>query len=90
MPILLILKVRFHGSNKHLIGTSIKAFQIPVLAYKINYTNRHPWMTEQLRNRIKQKNSLYLTLLNHPGDIKLKEQYKREKNKLNSYIKNTN
>ena len=37
--------------------------------YKINYKNRHPWMTEQLRNRIKQKNSLYLTVLNHSGDI---------------------
>ena len=61
----------------------------PVLAYKINYKNRHPWMTEQLRNRIKQKNSLYLTVLNHPGDIKLKEQYKRQKNQLNSDIKNT-
>ena len=22
----------------------------PVLAYKINYKNRHPWMIEQLRN----------------------------------------
>ena len=61
----------------------------PVLAYKINYKNRHPWMTEQLRNRIKQKHSLYLTVLNHPGDIKLKEQYKRQKNQLNSDIKNT-
>ena len=61
----------------------------PVLACKINYRNRHPWMTEQLRNRIKQKNSLYLTVLNHPGDIKLKEQYKRQKNQLNSDIKNT-
>ena len=60
-----------------------------MLAYKINYKNRHPWMTEQLRNRIKQKNSLYLTVLNHPGDIKLKEQYKRQKNQLNSDIKNT-
>ena len=61
----------------------------PVLAYKINYKNRHPWMTEQLRNRIKQKKSLYLIVLNHPGDIKLKEQYKRQKNQLNSDIKNT-
>ena len=61
----------------------------PVLTYKINYKNRHTWMTEQLRSRIKQKNSLYLTVLKHPGDIKLKEQYKRQKNELNSDIKNT-
>ena len=46
-------------------------------------------MTEQLRSRIKQKKSLYLTVLKHPGDIKLKEQYKRQKNELNSDIKNT-
>ena len=46
-------------------------------------------MTEQLRSRIKQKNSLYLTVLKHPGDIKLKEQYKRQKNELNSDIENT-
>ena len=74
MHILLNLKVRFPSSKKRLIGKSF-----PVLAYKINYKNRHTWMTEQLRSRIKQKNSLYLTVLKHPGDIKLKEQYKRQK-----------
>ena len=44
----------------------------PVVSYTINYKNQHPWMTEQLRNRIKQNNSLYLTALNHPRYIKLK------------------
>ena len=55
----------------------------------MTYKNRHPWMTEQLRNKITETNTIYFSTLQQPENTDLIDRYKRIRNDLNSALKNT-
>ena len=59
------------------------------LTIAVNYKNRHPWMTENLRNQIFKKNVKYIKTQKHPEDEVLTKTYLIEKNCLNALLKNT-
>ena len=57
--------------------------------FTLTYKNRHPWMTNLLRNKIAEKNKLGLKALKSPDDIELNGHYKRKRNELISELRNT-
>ena len=54
----------------------------------INYTNRHPWMTANLRSLIIEKNRLRLQSHKNPGDLVLTAELKQKRNQLTSDLRN--
>ncbi len=56
--------------------------------FTMNYKNRHPWMTNDLRKQIKNKNTLYLKTLDCPLDKDLYKEYTTTRNALTSVLKN--
>ena len=54
----------------------------------INYKNRHPWMTENLRSLIIEKNRLWLQSHKNPGDLVLTAELKQKRNQLTSDLRN--
>ena len=57
--------------------------------FTLTYKNRHPWMTNLLRNKIAEKNKLGLKSIKNPNDIELNKHYRRKRNKLISELRNT-
>ena len=54
----------------------------------INYKNRHPWMTANLRSLIIEKNRLRLQSHKNPGDLVLTAELKQKRNQLTSDLRN--
>ena len=55
----------------------------------INYKNRHPWMTANLRSLIIEKNRLRLqSQKKKPGDLVLTAELKQKRNQLTSDLRN--
>ena len=53
----------------------------------MNYKNRHPWMTEVLRNKIKFKNQLHSIVISSHDDH-IVQEYKEAKKILHSSLRN--
>ena len=73
---------RFQAVIDHHLNNNFKMQTIAM-----NYKNRHPWMTEELRTQIKHKNALYAAKLKK-SDKDIQEKYKKLKNELTSSMKN--
>ena len=73
---------RFQAVIDHHLNNNFKMQTIAM-----NYKNRHPWMTEELRTQIKHKNALYAETLKK-RDKDIQEKYKKLKNELTSSLKN--
>ena len=56
--------------------------------FMMNYKNRHPWMTEVLRNKIKYKNQLHSIAISSHDD-QITQEYKEAKKILHSSLRNT-
>ena len=54
----------------------------------INYKNRHPWMTANLRSLIIEKNRLRLQSHKNPGHLVLTAELKQKCNQLTSDLRN--
>ena len=54
----------------------------------INYKNRHPWMTANLRSLIIEKNRLRLQSHKNSGDLVLTVKLKQKRNQLTSDLRN--
>ena len=54
----------------------------------INYKNRHPWMTANLRSLIIEKNRLRLQSHKKTGDLVLTAELKQKRNQLTSDLRN--
>ena len=54
----------------------------------MNYKNRYPWITEQLRTKPGRKNQLHVIATSSPDDNIMKE-YKEAKKVLHSTLKNS-
>ena len=57
--------------------------------YPITYRNRYPWMTNELRAKIMEKNKLGQQVAKNTNDLKLCKLYKQLKNEVTSTIRNT-
>ena len=57
--------------------------------YPITYRNRYPWMTNELRAKIMEKNKLGQQVSKNTNDLKLCKLYKQLKNEVTSTIRNT-
>ena len=55
--------------------------------FMMNYKNRHPWMTEVLRNKIKSKNQLHSIAISSHDD-QIMQEYKEAKKILHSSLRN--
>ena len=55
----------------------------------MTYKNRLPWMTNQLRQHIINKNKMYLKTIENPRNNDLTKDYKKKKNELNSLLRNS-
>ena len=60
----------------------------PKKTYMINYKNRHPWMTANLRSLIIEKNRLRLLSHKNPGDLVITAELKQNRNQLTSDLRN--
>ena len=60
----------------------------PKKTYMINYKNRHPWMTANLRSLIIEKNRLRLQSHKNPGDLVITAELKQKRNQLTSDLRN--
>ena len=49
----------------------------PKRTFTMNYKNRLPWLTEKLRNQIKDKNAMHTMVILNPGDQQLCMKYKK-------------
>ena len=74
----------FDTFHKHLVEIYNKLF--PKIRIKRKYYNRKPWLSEGLKNSIKQKNKLYLKLKKYNSALN-DELYKSYKRKLQQLIK---
>ena len=54
----------------------------------INYENRHPWMTANLRSLIIEKNRLRHQSHKNPGDLVRTAELKQKRNQLTSDLRN--
>ena len=55
----------------------------------MSYKTRLPWLTEQLRTQIKEKNAMFSQVLLNPCDQLLNLKYKKVRNELTSTLRNT-
>ena len=55
----------------------------------MSYKNRLPWLTENLRTQIKDKNSMYIQVMRNPDDQQLNLKYKTLRNELTSALRNS-
>ena len=78
----------FDTFHKHLVEIYNKHF--PKIRIKRKYNNRKPWLSEGLKNFIKQKNKLYLKLkkVNSALNDKLYKSYQRKYSSLSKWLKN--
>ena len=60
----------------------------PFKIFTINYKNRHPWMTANLRSQIMKKNKLHLKSHIQKNDIDLNTELKQKRNQLTSDLRN--
>ena len=55
----------------------------------MNYKNRLPWLTENLRNQIKVKNAMHTEIMLNPAEHLFKQEYKKLRNELISALRNS-
>ena len=61
----------------------------PKRTFTMTYKNRLPWLTEKLRNQIKDKNVMHTLVILNPGDQQLRSKYKQQRNELTSNLRNS-
>ena len=61
----------------------------PKRTFTLTYKNHLPWMTQDLRHKICEKNAMYKATLSDPQNKELLIENKKNKNSLNSQLKNT-
>ena len=61
----------------------------PKQTFTMSYKTRLPWLTEQLRTQIKEKNAMHSQVLLNPCDQLLNLKYKKARNELTSTLRNT-
>lgn len=66
--------------------TDIFQKTIPIKIIKPKQLNHKPWLTDELKDKIKKKNKLYKHIKVHGDPVHMKE-YKQIKNKLNNLLK---
>ena len=70
-----------------IINTSVSKI-FPEKMHKITYENRYPWMSNSLRQSIREKNSLSLDYMLAPTNQILKNKYKAKKSDVSSRLRN--
>ena len=73
------------------LGVIVQHFEnsFPKQTFTVTYKTRLPWMTPDLRQQICEKNAMYKATLSDPQNKELLIEYKKNKNSLNSQLKNT-
>ena len=61
----------------------------PKRTFTMTYKNLLPWLTEKLRNQIKDKNAMHTMVILNPGDQQLRSKYKQQRSELTSNLRNS-
>ena len=60
----------------------------PLQTVKMNYKNKHPWMTAELRLQIKKRNTLSNMSKQQPDNKELHQKYQKFRNIVTSWLRN--
>ena len=60
----------------------------PKQTFMMTYGNKLPWLTDDLRKSIREKNRLHEESKCNPNDQQLKRQYKMKRNHVTSELRN--
>ena len=76
---------------RRFLGVIVQHFEnsFPKRSFTLTYKSRLPWMTPDLCHKICANNAMYKGTLSDPQNKELLIEYKKNKNSLNSQLKNT-
>ena len=76
---------------RRFLGVIVQHFEnrFPKLTFTLTYKTRFPWMTPDLFHKICEKNAMYKATLTDSQNKESLIEYKKNKNLLNSQVKNT-
>ena len=76
---------------RRFLGVIVQHFEnsFPKRTFTLTYKTRIPWMTLEHRQQICDRNAMYKATLSDPQNKELLIEYKKNKNSLNSQLKNT-